>query len=104
MAITSTLIELDRAADTFLPFTYRDKASSLPIDIATADIKLVVKGGFTLVPTTNPANPLGRLFHFTEEHAALLGSKPRDFMVTLSQDGIDSVLWRGQIVAIGFAR
>lgn len=102
--ITSSLIELDRAADTLLPLTFRDKTTKQPIDISGADIKFVVKSGFTLIPEIDPSNPLGRLLHFTEAHAAQLSSKAKPFMVTRTVDGIDQVLWRGEIVAVGFAQ
>lgn len=102
--ITSSLIELDRAADTLLPLTFRDKVTKLPIDISNADIKFIVKGGFTLIPEIDASNPLGRLLHFTEAHAGQLSSKAKPFMVTRTVDGLDQVLWRGEIVAVGFAQ
>lgn len=96
-------ITLDRAEDSFLPFGWDDEDDQ-SIDLSELSITFVVKGGFSLVPDIHPDNGRNRLLHFTPAHAALIGSKTREYMVHVhAGDGTQKVLWRGMISAGGFA-
>lgn len=99
----ANMITLDRAEDSFLPFEWIDE-NNQPIDLSALTVAFIVKGGFTLVPGAHPENTRARLLHFTPDHAASLGNKAREYMVHAElSDGTEKVLWRGVIIAEGFA-
>lgn len=87
-------ITLDRAEDTFLPMTWSG------VDISTANIALIVKDGFTVVPTLGTSGE--RIFHFTPAQAQGLGDTTHYYMVRMITGGTSKVLWRGQISSKGF--
>lgn len=94
-------IYLDKAADLLLPLSWRDDTGA-EIDISAADLTFSVKNKFTLIPLPDPDNPLGRLLHFTEQHAAELGSNARDYMLRLAEGEHHTVLMRGTLTATGW--
>jgi hypothetical protein len=93
-------ITLNRAADEYIPMSWVDDAG-VEIDISQADLRLIVDKGFTLLPDRDPGNAKGRLLHFTELHAQSL-TKPRDYILLLTQGSDNTVLMSGTISAVGF--
>lgn len=98
---TTFNITLDRAGDWSLPVSRFDD-QGIEIDLSGADLTFVVKGKFALLADADPANPKGRVFNFTKEHAQQVGETPRAYMVLIPSD--DDVLWRATINAEGFAQ
>lgn len=93
-------ITLNRAADEYIPLSWVDD-QGVEIDISQADLRFIVDKGFTLVPDRDPNEAKGRLLHFTELHAQSL-TKPRQYVLLLTQGSDNTVLLSGTIDATGF--
>lgn len=95
-------ITLERAGDSF--FSFRCRKS--PTELTTPDrseFKFVVKGGFERDAQVDPGDPQTLFFHFTEADAISLGSKPREYQILRTRNGLSRPYLRGMIQAAGFA-
>jgi hypothetical protein len=94
------IIELDRAGDKFLDFTYADQIGQ--IDISQASLRFVVRNKFLIVPGQHSTDLKGRQLHFKEAHAALLGNKDYDWLLIIDEGDIQTPIRRGIIRVTGF--
>lgn len=98
-------IEVHRAESLVLPITLKDEAG-VEQDISQAIVRFCVKDVETVVtPTAHPTNIKGRLLTLTPAFIALLGTKAREYYLSIAfGSGQPEVLLEGMITARGFSR